>query len=372
MTRVMGVLACLLIGAAAVHAATLVVSNPLDSARPNAICIGPASLLGEGVAPGAYEAASRDGQRVPVQVDDLDGDGAADELAMVLHLPAAGETVVWVDTSLPWRGGDFAEARTSWRYDNYAVLDTDRMGFGLYGTYAPLHFIGGLQWDIYAKRPQAWRLCLDALESIDYHNDNPVAVDILLVANSMALGGPIIGETRPIAGQNASHACRELCDGPVRAGLEVRATDWRTQEGESYDATIRYLVYAHHDFIDATFDVEPTPGAGEFGLGVRRLPHPTEFIGDAAAGILGSIGQQPGIIGRTGLGLVFDPACFSRWEVRPGEDDAYVVRLSEPEGHYRAWLVGVWDQGGVAGRYTFISHMRCLAARFGAPPIVSG
>lgn len=372
MTRTIGsvVLCCLLASGAMAEPIQLTVHNPLDAARPAAICVGPAALLGADLTSGAYTATTADGRLVAVQVDDLDGDGAADELAMVLDLPP-GSTTVAVDLARPWQGADYADARTSWRYENYAVLDTDRMGFGQYGTYAPLGFAAGLQWDLYAKRPDAWRLSLDELEGIDYHSDNPVAVDILLVGNSLALGGPMIGASRPIRGANAAQACRVLCDGPVRAGLRVTVTDWQTAGGV-VGATIDYLVYAHHDFIDARFRFDRMPAdAGDFGLGVRRIPHPDAFLGSAGEGILGVMGQQQGIIGQTGLGLIFHPERFLRWDVITGADDAYVVRLKTDDAHYRAWLVGVWEYGGIATAQTFTAHLRDLADRFGAPPTIT-
>jgi len=373
MIRAICLLACLAaLAAAGAETVTLTVSNPLDATRPDAICVGPASLLGD-VAPGAYMGVTRAGAPVAVQVDDLDADGAADELVMVLDLPPAGEMTVWVDTSRAWPGADFADVRTSWRYDDYAALDTDRMGFGLYGIFAPHGDAGRLQWDLYGKRPEAWRLSLDALEGVNYHEDNPVAVDYLLVGTSMALGGPIIGEARPASGENGQFEYRAICNGPVRAGLQVRVTGWATPAGGSYDATIRYFVYAHHDFLDARFDIATrTPCPGAFGLGVRRLPHPDVFLGSSDAGILALMGQQPGIIGRTGLAVVFDPASFLRWGVQADGDDAYVVRLRPaPNGTYRAWLVGVWEHGGIATPDSFADHINGLAARFGVPTVVA-
>jgi len=352
---------------------TLAFSNPMDTPRANAICIGPASMLGADVPPGAYVATTTRGHEVPLQVDDLDGDGRADEIVAVLDLPAQGIESLVVDTSAEWTGGDWAEARTSWRYDEYAVLDTDRMGFGLYGTYAPLHFIGGLQWDIYAKRPDAWRLSLDDLETIDYHSDNPVAVDILLVGDTLGLGGPVIGNARPLVSDETTQACRLLCDGPVRAGLEVQVDGWKTADGASYDATIRYCVYSHHDFIDARFTIVPHRAGDEaFGVGIRRIPGPDAFVGDEQTGILGVMGQQEGIIGRTGIGIVFEPQSFLRWDVLTGRDDAYVVRmrpLPQEPTTYRAWLVGVWEYGGIADTNTFVDHLEALAMRMQSPVV---
>ncbi|MGC9317609.1 MAG: DUF4861 family protein [Armatimonadota bacterium] len=377
MRRPLCILVCMALFCAAgamAERVTLTVTNPLDVARPNAICVAPASLLGVGE-PGAMVGASSMGEKVAVQLDDLDGDGTADELVMVLDLPP-GDTSVWVDTQRQWDGGDWADARTSWRYESYAALDSDRMGFGLYGIYAPLHFIGALQWDIYGKRPEAWRLSLDELESIDYHSDNPVAVDVLLVGDTVGLGGPLIGDSRPVVDEDTTHACRLLCNGPVRAGLEVQVEGWGTNAGGLYDATIRYVVYAHHAFIDATFTIDPQrDGPGAFGVGVRRIPGPKAFLASEEEGILGLMGQQAGIIGRTGLAVLFEPGRFLRWGVEGGEADGYVVYLSpEPqEGSvpYRARLVGAWSQGGMADSDTFIDHLHDLSDRFQAPVVAS-
>lgn len=182
----------------------------------------------------------------------------------------------------------------------------------------------------------------------------------------------MIGPSRPIAGVNANQSCRVLCNGPVRAGLEVTVTDWATPMGV-VNARVRYLVYAHHDFIEARFTLDlPRRDADEFGLGVRRIPHPDAFLGSAEEGILGVMGQQPGIIGRTGLGLIFAPDDFVRWDVMTGDEDAYVARLRTDNGACRAWLVGVWEHGGLAGVEGFVPHLRNLARRFNNPVTISG
>ncbi len=371
MIRTCGVLACILALAAAggTEPVTLIAANPLDAPRPNAICVGPASLLGQALAPGTVQGVLPGGAVIPVQIDDLDGDGVGDELVMILNLAPEQSLRVWVDAARSWSGsGDRADARTSWRYDGYAALDTDRMGFGLYGIYAPAGLPGSLQWDLYGKRPEAWRLSLDDLEGVNYHEDNPVAVDYLLVGSSMGLGGPIIGDSRPLASENDGYEYRELCDGPVRAGLEVTVAGWQAPPGGVFNAVIRYFVYAHHDFIDARFEVDQLhPGGGPFGLGVRRIPHPEVFLGAASEGILGLIGQQPDIIGQTGLAVIFDPEWFLTWDVLPEEDDAYVVRLKSDRNRYHAWLVGVWEHGGIADAETFGEHLRHLAHRFREP-----
>ena len=366
------VIACaLLAGGAPAETVTLEVTNPLDADRPNAICIGDSALLGENVRTGAYVGASADGQKVAVQVDDLDGNGVADQFVMVLDLRADQTTSVWVDLSRPWDGEEKADVRLSWRYEGYAALDTNVMGFGLYGIYAPAGFLPALQWDLYGKRPEAWGLSLDALEDVNYHEDNPIAVDYLLVGDTMGLGGPTIGEGRPVRGENGEYTYRELCNGPVRAGFEVRVSDWGTPAGGLYDARIHYYVYAEHDFIDAGFELVPQePCEGTLGVGMRRLPSPDVFLADRDAGVLAAMGQQPGIIGRTGMALVFEPEQFARWDAHR-EDDSWVVYLNpverEEREFYRARLIGVWSEGGIATADTLIPHVRDLADRFQTP-----
>ena len=119
MMRTLLITACLVAIAATAMAetVTLTVTNPLDETRPGAICVGPASLLGDDVRPGAYAAASSNGQMVAVQVDDLNADGRADELATVLDLRPLQTASLWVDLAKPWRGTDGADVRRAGRYE---------------------------------------------------------------------------------------------------------------------------------------------------------------------------------------------------------------------------------------------------------------
>ncbi len=377
MTRMICAVACALALAICAHAetVTLEVTNPLDQARPDAICVGDASLLGDDVAPGAYMGASGNGQKVAVQVDDLDSNGSADEFAMVLDLGPEETASVWVDLAKPWDGADKADVRVSWRHTGYAALDTNVMGFGLYGIYAPAGFPGSLQWDLYGKRPEAWELSLDALEGVNYHEDNPVAVDYLLVGTSMGLGGPIIGGSRPLVNENGRYSYRELCNGPVRAGLEVTVTGWKTEAGGDYDATIHYFAWADHDFIDAVFGLRPQkPCEGKFGVGIRRIPSPDLFLGDEDGGVLAAMGQQENIVGKTGLAVVFEPEQFVRWGVQTDEHSGWVVYLNPRETPdmdvYRARLVGVWSEGGIADVETMNDHCHDLSRRFQEPVVL--
>ncbi len=355
---------------------SLQVTNPMDSDRPHAAVVAPASLLGDAIAPGSMTARLAHGQTIPAQADDLDGDGVADEIAMVLDLRSAEAITVTIDTAAAWEGESLADARIGWRYENYAVLDTDRIAYGLYGVFSS-HFVGGLQWDCYGKRPEAWKLCLDELESINYHEDNPVAVDFLLVGNTLALGGLILGDGRPLHGQTAQYTQKLIASGPVRAGLQVDIADFTTPAGGKYQATARYFIYAHNDFIDARVEIRPETAKDEcFGAGVRSYQDQKQFLAAANSGILAVWGQQQTIIGEGGLAVIFPPAQFNSWTERNSDEDGYAVFLrpsmaGQTEVEHRLRLVGVWEHGGIANADTFVSHLQDLAARFHQPVTVT-
>jgi len=367
------------------QAQAFTVRNPLNISRTDAVMVGPASLLGEGeIEPGAYGAWTDSRQGFPLQADDLDGDGKADVIAAVPDLGPGEETrvhVIYWGRSGPYSGPSYADARASWRFEEggYAALETDRIAYGLYGIYAPLNVPGTLAWDCYGKRPEAWRLSLNELADIDYHHDNEIAVDFLLLGKTLGLGGPFIGQGRPAHGEDGCrYDYRVLATGPIRAGLEVKVTGWLSPGRGTYNATIRYWVYAHHDFIDAEYTIEPVEAAEDhFGAGVRMIPGCTQFLASPSEGILAVWGQQPGIIGETGLGLIFRPADFVKWHTFTDDAQGYGAYLGRnlkgAESVYvPVRMVGVWSEGGMATAESFIPHLKDLAARFQAPVTFAG
>jgi hypothetical protein len=368
------------LGAAGAAELSLRLNNTLDSARPNAVVVVSADALAEEVPPGAVTATLADADDIPVQADDLDGDGAADELVMVVDLGPSEAKVVTINTEAPWEGESFVEARTSWRYEQYAVLDTDRIAYGLYGVYAPANLIGGLQWDCYGKRPDAWKLCLDALESVNYHEDNPVAVDFLVIGSTLGLGGFVMGEGRPVGGRTAQFSHRVIANGPVRAGIQLDIADWITPAGGRYNASVRYFVHAHNDFIDARVAITPVKAKREhFGLGIRQPDRQDQFIGDKEQGILGLWGHQEEVVGGAGLALIFRPDDFHDWRFRDIDEEGYAVLLSpgmdeledQEVFETRLWLLGVWEHGGMATEDTFLDYVQGLARRYNDPVFVT-
>ena len=112
------------------------------------------------------------------------------------------------------------------------------------------------------------------------------------------------------------------------------------------------------------------------GAGVRMIPGCSQFLASPSEGILAVWGQQPHIIGETGLGLIFDPKDFVKWHTFTDATQGYGVYLGprlkdQRPVHVRMRLVGVWSEGGVASADTFIPHLKDLALRFTAPVVVT-
>jgi hypothetical protein len=73
--------------------------------------------------------------------------------------------------------------------------------------------------------------------------------------------------------------------------------------------------------------------------------------------------------------VLFEPQRFLRWGVEDEPTDAYMIYLSpDTEGGaevYRARLLGIWSEGGVANEHTMPRHLLELAARMNQPVEVS-
>lgn len=378
-TRAICVLMVLWLACVAAHGAeiALQVHNPADAARGTAVVVAAAGLLGPGVTAGAFTGTLANGTTMPVQVDDVDADGTPDELVMVLDIEAGASVRVTVDTTAAWEGDSYAAACTKWRGQDYALLDSDRLSYRVYEFVPPEELMGALQWDCYGKRPEAWKLSLEAMESVNYHQDNPVAVDFLLVGDTFGLGALIVGDGRPVNGRTATFGHKVICNGPVRAGLQIDIADFTTPGGGRYEAFARYFIHAHSDFIEARVTVTPQVAVGEhFGVGVRKLEQPDRSFADAENGLIGVWGQQETIIGETGLALIFEPACFKRWGSRSGGENSDIAYLKPAldagqSAEFRFRLVGVWEHGGIADVSTFRRHIEGLAGRFRQPVTVT-
>ncbi len=266
--------------------------NPLGKSRVDA----PIVLNLEQMAPGLNATScvvTIDGKEIPSQLDDLNGDGIADEMAFVVDIPAKSNLIADIELSdekvqaayapRVWGGfmlrspkkgqyADITEVTVPGHQDFYNMVmghgpmfESELVGYRVY-------FNQKQTLDPYGKFNKG----LELEECLFYPNDEQLARgfgdDVLLAGNSCG-----IGAFKGWNGKEATHiepvksrTERLVAAGPVRTIVEVEVDDW-DYSGGKIDMLNRYTLFAgHRDLqIDVEFDREL--GEQEFSTGVERV-----------------------------------------------------------------------------------------------------
>ena len=228
----------------------------------------------------ARSATVRDGSReIPSQLDDLDNDRKADELAFVVDLPANGEkrleiTLCSERSHKPYKARVFAEMLVSDRKGKHVSIRSLTIP-GTSHIYNQLHHHG----PAFESELVAYRIYFDQKQTVDiygkfnkgleieacqfYPTDEQLARgfgdDVLRVSGSCGAGawkgwnGTKAIHIEPVSARTE----RILAYGPVRTVVEVEANEWDYQ-GSSLNMINRYTLYAgHRDVLVETFFEEP-------------------------------------------------------------------------------------------------------------------
>ena len=299
-------------------------------------------------------------QEIPSQLDDLDGDGVADELVWVMDLPAQGRERLTVTLSSEISAKSYpartfaqmlirdgkknkhaqAESLTvpgksnvyNLIYGHGPMMESELVGYRIY-------FNQKQTIDPYGKFKQ--RLELESCSF--YPTDDQLAAgygdDVLMVGNSCGIGalkgwdGNKATHIEPIA----SRTERVVTYGPVRAILEVAVKGWNYQNS-LMDMTQRYILYAgHRDLqIDCSFG-EPLQEQ-TFVTGVQRIMGTETVMESDHEGLVGSWGRHWPVTdtvkyAKETIGIAtYVPQRYVRQEV--SDPDNYLYLLSAPKSNY--------------------------------------
>ncbi len=230
---------------------------------------------------------------IPSQLDDLNGDRRADELALVIDLPAKSKKRLTVHLSnqksdKSYAPRVFAEMLVSDKRGKHVPVQSVTIP-GTSNIYSQMHHHGPAM----ESELVAYRLYFDKKQTVDiygkfnkgfeieesqfYPTDEQLARgfgdDVLLVGGSCG-----VGALKGWDGNKATHiepvntlTERIIAYGPVRTISEIEVTDWQYQ-GKELNMTTRYTLYAgHRDMrIDAFFE-EPLEEE-VFSTGVIDIP----------------------------------------------------------------------------------------------------
>jgi len=357
----------------------LVVTNPSDQPRPNAIVTFPCRPLAA-LVPDLSGVEVSDGDvALPTQLDDLDADRVPDEIVLQVDLEPNQTRTLWLASLKPSESGfqpaKCAAARSNFRHVGYAALESRQAAYGLACSFPKGTPRPALQLDPFGKRAEQQGLCLASMDTApNAKPDSALPTWLLPQRTALGLGGPVIGGTPPVDGQTATMFHRVLCDGPLRAGIQVDVLQWRTAGQGVYQARFQYFVYAGQEFVELRASIQTIrPSDERLGIGMADLPQVQARYADATLGYMGQWGQaaagQPGV----GQGVVFHPQDVVRLaaappSLAPGRIAYLQPKLSDRETHrWRVLLVADWEPGGRVAQATFVDRLARLADELESP-----
>ncbi len=220
-----------------------------------------------------------DGQEVPCQLDDLDHDGTADELAFLADLSEksaveASVTLSAEDTQKNYPARTFAEIvlrnpKVKQKNKQDIYLDAITLDRRTKDQYHVLHHHGVA----FESELVALRIYMDKRQTLDLYGkfhkgleleqtqfytsaeqkQEGYGDDVLWVGNTFGLGAlrGWDGESPTMVEDVDQRTQRIVCQGPVRTIVEVEDERWTIAEGmQPVNLTLRYTLYAGHRDID--------------------------------------------------------------------------------------------------------------------------
>lgn len=364
----------------------ITVKNPLKTPREATPVVVDLSTYAPGMTV-VKAVATVDGKEIPTQLDDLDLDGVADELAMTVDVAAKGKTRISLALSDTGSQADYTpssyayikirdEKKTHIKVASIAfpgTVDTRAMYNSIYGHGAVME---GLH--------NALRIYMDNRQSVDLYGKNEPRLeleetgfyttldqlnsgfgrDILWAGKSVGAGSfrgyqnsqPVTIDTVATRGQAL------IASGPVRAIVDVIDKGW-IYNGRHHAMTQRYTLYGQrHDF-SVDVHISGVTADDLFCGGIQKLESDhTGFVN--ADGLAGSWGSNipekkyPELVEWLGLGIY--PAKANL--VRAVEDEYNYLDILRPDADgriaYSVNIAAMREKDGFKDAESWFSNLR--------------
>jgi unsaturated chondroitin disaccharide hydrolase len=308
----------------------------------------------------AEDAAVMETVELPSQVDDINGDGKADELAFQIDLKPNQTRIVTISYGAPDRilrlrsdYQKYTDASSATAFDGVAWEST-KTGW-VYSRDAI---------SLFGKNRPALLLQRFATPEYDYHAENPDGRDIFRVGDSLGIGAVAAWKNgslvKPVS---ASRKCRVIASGPVRAIVEIKYEGW-VIGGKRVDLTSRITQWAGDRGFTQAIPATNADGV-VFATGVPLKPGAPAFRSDNTAGPqwLATRGEQVALPGAdatqdmpgTNLGLmvVMDPAV--KGDAAKDKDNNMIV-FALHNGTASWYAAAAWDQEGSNNRLGYAAQ----------------
>ncbi len=345
----------------------IAITNPAGIDQPAAKVIIPIDELSKvapGMNPGSLIVTATDAatvqedadtlqaEELPAQVDDLNGDNKADELAFEIALKPHQTRIVTVTYGSPDR---IFRLRSDYPQRTDAVFSTKIEGLGWESDRAAyrIYFDQRNAIDFYAKRRYALLLKMFATPDYNYHAESPFGRDIFYVGSTLGIGGVgafVDGKTVRVS-DVASRHWRIISTGPVRTIVELTYDGWKVG-GKTVTLRSRITQWAGDR---GFFHQVKAEGAGNltFVTGIpKKVPavlsdpgnNPT-WLASWGEQVLGPGSNSSPYITGTNLGLevVMQPGI----DATPAEDSgSNLIAFHLKNGEAEWYAAAAWDQEG--------------------------
>ena len=325
---------------------------------------------------------------IPSQLDDLNGDRKADELAFVINMPANSKkrlnvTLSSIEAQKEYPSRVFATmlVRGDGKKRKHAPVESITVP-GTTNFYNMLHGHGPMfeselvGYRVYFNEKQTvdpygkFNKGLELAESQFYPNKEQLARgfgdDVLMVGNSCGVGalkgwdGSKATHIKPIATRTE----RILAFGPIRTIIDITVQGWEYQ-GKKLDMTNRYILYAgHRDLRVETYFSAPLKDE-VFCTGVQNVMG-NETVSDSDhQGLVGSWGRHWPVndtvtYAKETIGLAtYIPKEYVRKEVK--DADNFLYPLSAPGNdhfHYYTMFTSRKETFGYPDANAWFAYMR--------------
>ena len=294
-----------------------------------------------------------DGSEIPSQVDDLNEDGKADELAFQIDLGAKQTRTVTIAYGVP---DQIFRMRSQYPQRTYAIFankieglgwESDKNAWRLY--FDPRNAI-----DLYGKRRGEMFLDILATPEYIYHLDSPNGRDIYRIGDALGIGavGAWGNEKAVRVSDVASRQWSILSNGPVRSIIEITYEGWKVG-GKSFTLRSRIEQWAGDRGFFHSIRAE---GADDvtFATGLPVKPGVLAFRSEAnQPGWLATYGEQVVQTGATateelngtnlGLAVVGISGTMSAAE----DSLNYLMTFPLEHGSAKWYVAAAWDQEGM-------------------------
>jgi unsaturated chondroitin disaccharide hydrolase len=362
-------------GAPQIKNVKVAISNPGDDTRRAAdivISITEIRRVAPDFTPGAMivtasdastveqDASALQAEELPSQVDDLDGDGKADELAFQIDLAPHQTRIVTVsygDQDRIWRLRSDYEQRTAALFSRKIEglgWESERVAFRVY-------FDSRNAIDLYGKRRPTLQLGMYASPDYTYHDESPEGRDIYKVGDAIGIGSVaaiVDGKTIKVA-EVKDRKWRIVTSGPVRTIVELEYSGWNAG-GKIIDLRSRITQWAgergftHMILAKSSDDFEFVTG-----LPAKAGIEPVTSEKDSLATWIATWGEQvvaPGPAATeavTGQQLGLAIVTLAPHTAFRNDGKNHLVDFKLSDGSQSWYAIAAWDQEGSNRRIAY-------------------